>query len=295
MPNGTKVLPIGGDPVGGGNSDGFAASKDCYGRSTALINNWCPNNIFKNNVVFGNADDGVDISLADSILQGNIIFKNGPEGNTGVKFLSRLHNITLDSNIVAFNLGIGFDIRANISREKDINLHNIAFNNSNRGISGLPDNAIVKNNLGAYNFGIDIAGTCANCTNNWAEDTNGDPQIINKDFVIDTNFNSGMNISDRLEHIRNQFRIALAPASINSPLVDAGVKIDGYHCNTVGEVGNCRTWYGAAPDIGAYEYNPGIQTGCITRSELNNEIQKFVNAQIGIVDVTNKVVEYLGC
>ncbi len=46
-------------------------------------------------------------------------------------------------------------------------------------------------------------------------------------------------------------------------------------------------------DIGTYEFNPS-QTGCITQTSLNTQIQKFVNVQIGIVDVSNKVEGYLG-
>ncbi len=51
---------------------------------------------------------------------------------------------------------------------------------------------------------------------------------------------------------------------------------------------------GSAPDIGAYEYNPGT-TSCISQGELNIELKKFVDMQTGIVPVSNKVIEYLGC
>ena len=53
-------------------------------------------------------------------------------------------------------------------------------------------------------------------------------------------------------------------------------------------------WYGSAPDIGAYEYNPAT-SGCMTPMQLNIELKKFVDMQNGIVPVTNKVIEYLGC
>ncbi len=87
-----------------------------------------------------------------------------------------------------------------------------------------------------------------------------------------------------------------------SPAIDNGTIILGFHCPRAddnstnpypSEDSSCRHWYGSAPDIGAYEFNPS-QTGCITRTALNTEIQKFVNTQIGIVDVTNKVGGYLG-
>ena len=47
-------------------------------------------------------------------------------------------------------------------------------------------------------------------------------------------------------------------------------------------------------DIGAFEYNPA-SSGCMPQLQLNTEIQNFVNGQIGIVPVTNKVIEYLRC
>ena len=88
-----------------------------------------------------------------------------------------------------------------------------------------------------------------------------------------------------------------------SPLIDNGTIIQGFHCSRADDNSSdpypssdtsCVHWYGNAPDIGAYEYNPGIQT-CMTQGQLNIELKKFVDMQIGIVPVTNKVVSYLGC
>ncbi len=49
----------------------------------------------------------------------------------------------------------------------------------------------------------------------------------------------------------------LRPNPLTSPAIDAGVVIPGYHCASAGpNSSGCREWYGSAPDIGAYEYNP---------------------------------------
>ena len=111
--------------------------------------------------------------------------------------------------------------------------------------------------------------------------------------MFNVNFPANYDIGQRWQFVYDQFKVALTPV-LGSPLIDSGVVVPGVHCSTAGEVGNCRTWYGLAPDIGAYEYNPGIQT-CMTQGQLNIELKKFVDMQIGIVPVTNKVVSYLGC
>jgi len=47
----------------------------------------------------------------------------------------------------------------------------------------------------------------------------------------------------------------------DSPAIDAGTLIPGYHCDTAGveSFHGCRMWYGEAPDIGAIEYVPEQQ------------------------------------
>ncbi|MGV8141959.1 MAG: right-handed parallel beta-helix repeat-containing protein [Candidatus Woesearchaeota archaeon] len=43
----------------------------------------------------------------------------------------------------------------------------------------------------------------------------------------------------------------------DSELIDAGIIIPGYHCQTAGYQEGCVVWYGIAPDLGPFEYNPG--------------------------------------
>ena len=79
--DGTQVPPVIGDSAGGGNSDGIVSSKGCHDRADeAGVDNLCPNNIIRNSVTWGNADDGVDNSLGGgSIIESNITFGNGPD------------------------------------------------------------------------------------------------------------------------------------------------------------------------------------------------------------------------
>ncbi|MBI4044210.1 MAG: hypothetical protein HY392_00710, partial [Candidatus Diapherotrites archaeon] len=50
----------------------------------------------------------------------------------------------------------------------------------------------------------------------------------------------------------------------DSPLIDAGILIEGYHCSTPGAHPgeDCREWDGDAPDIGAYEFSPTGPSVC---------------------------------
>ncbi len=59
----------------------------------------------------------------------------------------------------------------------------------------------------------------------------------------------------------------------NSPLIDKGQWIQGYHCTSAGpNSSGCREWYGSAPDIGAYEYNPGIPIVTCIQADVNDDL-----------------------
>jgi len=231
----------------------MGTTKLCSDSATLLVSNWCPGNVFKNNIGFGNADDGMDVSFADSVIEGNIMFENGPEGNRGYKVLRQVDNLTFRGNVATENLGPGFEPRV-----EEGGLHylynNTALRNGNWGIRIGGSGIVAKNNLAANNPGTDTFG-CDDCTHNSTAD---DPDLTDLNFVIDTNFPSSYTVAEKLAFFRNQFKQALTPLSSASALIDQGVAVDGYHCSTAGQhAGNdCREWYGSAPDIGAYEYGP---------------------------------------
>ncbi len=256
-PDGTQVIPVTGDSAGGGNSDAIGASKNCDDIASNFNDyNICKGNIIRNSIGFHNSDDGMDVSIGDSLIEKNIMFSNGPEGNKGFKVLREVENLTYRDNIAYSNNGAGFEPRFNPTSSLHM-YNNLAFDNNAQGFASLGSHGY--NNLGFGNGGEDTGvGGCVDCSNNWGKDIDGNPQVTNPSVTIDTNFPIDYNITQKLEYIRSQFRNALTPAS-GSPLIDAGKFISGYHCPTAGEHpgSDCKEWYGSAPDIGVYEYNDG--------------------------------------
>jgi len=264
LPNGTKVLPIGGDPAGGGNADGFESSKYCgqgpeY-NSDISVSNLCPNNVLRGNVAWQNADDGFDMSFADSLLEDNISFDNGPEGRQGFKvFLSYVENNLFVGNIAYRNDEDGFQPR---SGGGDLMLNNLAVGNGDKGFEGAGNQ--FKNNIGYDNTSSDInSSSCPDCSNNISGDgsfgTTGDPGLADstpfqdEEGTITVTFPEGLTIAQKVAWIKDQFSTAFTPVS-SSIAIDAGVAVS-YTDPITGDTTN-RSYYGDAPDIGAYEYDP---------------------------------------
>ncbi len=124
----------------------------------------------------------------------------------------------------------------------------------------------------------------------------GDPQVVNNNVWGPTLVagrvdpfapgNAGNNSSDypsdfmpinwpvgstnkqKVEFVRNQIEAALKPFT-GSPLINAGVIIPGYHCPTADDDPITpadphdprKHWWGSAPDIGAFQFNPNLGTG----------------------------------
>ncbi len=68
----------------------------------------------------------------------------------------------------------------------------------------------------------------------------------------------------------------LRPNPLTSPAIDGGVKVPGYHCNVSASIDpnqvGCKLWYGSAPDMGAYEYNPGIPIVTCQQADVNDDL-----------------------
>lgn len=266
LPSGDKVLPIVGDPAGGGNSDAISTAKIVNDSATESVENWAPGNLIKNNIGFGNADDGFDFSFADSIIEGNISFKNGPEAGQGFKVLRVVKNLKFYNNIAWDNDQNGFEFRADPSAPFEV-YNNIAINNANRGFTG--GNCKHKNNLARINRGLYdyVYAPAPIFENNWDGKYAGDPEIINENFSIDTNFPNNLTISEKFLFVKSQFENALAPKE-GSPLIDTGIYIEGYHNPQPGE-GLLKDWYGLAPDIGVFEYQITIR-GDVDNNSITN-------------------------
>lgn len=276
QPNGTKVPAVTGDVAGGGNSDGFGVTKNCNDNASAGAN-ICPNNIYRHNIAWHNADDGYDFSFgAGSQVIDNISFNNGPEGNRGFKTLRNVSggltfigNVTLKNEVPPATSGRGIEGRFN---DQGWVLHQISMNQSAHGIyvsSTIPAGTQVRNSMEWGN------GNPPAITSGVVQSTNhfnsGTPSIANPSFVYtDINTNpTSTSFRDRRDKIYEQIRAALVPAD-GSALIDAGTFVAGKHCATADDDATtphnpadktCRHWMGSAPDIGAYEYGLVDATG----------------------------------
>ncbi len=263
----------------------------------------CAFNVTSGLCQYGCGDgNGIKVSTncgGGHLVAGNIVFGNERGGFDQDKGTGFPRNFFYNNIAYGFGSGYGFIMDAPDPR------------------SPPPEDAVLYNNIGANNSAFDIYNRFGSSVNEsdynlWEDGVfvssmdqhslSGNAGFNDSTLVIATSFQTSWNITQKLDYIRNQVKQKFS-LQAGSRAIDAGVVVLGFHCPRADDnltnpypAGDttCRHWYGTAPDIGAYEYNPGT-TGCITRTVLNTEIQKFVNTQIGIVDVTNKVVGYLGC
>ncbi|MFT7304767.1 MAG: hypothetical protein ACI9P7_000024 [Candidatus Azotimanducaceae bacterium] len=202
--DGNQVPPIGGDPAGGGNSDAYAMGKQCLDELTDNdspvgeydgVNSLCLRITYRQNVGFGNIDDGFDTTLGNgSILDRNISFGNGPEGRKGFKFVRDLTgDIKVVGNVAFSNLDVGLENRF-------VN-NGFVFNNTaidhlvdaGRGIIAITNpgaNVLIQNNMAAKSrpnndFSIPSDGTATPLTNHEEED-DGDPVIGDLSWTRDS-------------------------------------------------------------------------------------------------------------
>jgi hypothetical protein len=259
----TQVLPIGGDPQGGGNSDGLAVLKDCID----VLFGACTGEFFRELISWHNTDDGIDCSFTNSTIVGCVSLFNGPEGNRGIKQLRRATGNRYLSNVAVGNY-IGFEPR---SLDGFDGLHNLALSNASHGFSSNNAGAAARyyNNVTYLNGGTAIfsGGTALH---NWV-DTAGDPGLTDAAAVIDYTLPAG-SVATRWQYLMDQIVAAYTPAN-DSPLRNSGQWLAGYHCATADDdpvapmnpTAPGRHWMGLAPDIGPFEY--GI-VGCPDRTGL---------------------------
>ena len=256
--------------------------------------------MIEHNVVHHQDDDGIDnAASSNTVVRHNIVYKAKatlPSGDgNGIKLgVGTSYNHTAQYNILFDNAAFGLQINLEPDETQGTFYHNLAYRN-NKGISGYESNSFVdvRNNVAFRNIQLEGGNLI------------GDPKFVKLGLLdIDTDGNDNADIFDACEsnlpNVKatiNCFKDAtrqIFSLDATSPARNTGALITGVNdqiCQ-IGEYQNC--YLENAPDIGANEYNPGT-TGCITLPELNIEIQKFVDGQIGIVPVTNKVISYLGC
>ena len=265
------------DPETPGNTDGLGGS-NMY-RCT-----------IENNVVFNNSDDGIDVyASVECLVQNNIVFNHTTEGGNcaGFKYSAGGGGChTLRGNIAFNNAGVMYEGSGPSNPQRVYRPSRLYNNISYKCRSGFAfglgsqydltfpgfEEVYLRNNIALggtthdfyyahsgwtdsdYNFignaddysgqqgvGLDL------------HSLTGDPGLVNKDVVIDTDFDPDWTVAQKLEFIRNQVRTAFCPLK-GSVLVEAGVIIDGYHNPNPGDnAGSGKVWYGSAPDIGACE------------------------------------------
>jgi len=287
-------------PLFPGNTDGITAGFS-YG---------C---IFEDNVVFNNSDDGIDIyASVMNIMSNNIVFGHSYAGgnNAGIKYSAGgggAHMVT--GNVIFNNDGIGcegsrpsMEYRTYYPSKLYANL---VYNSGDNGfifgedlyhdnITGF-DKEYFFNNIAVDNLPYDLIGGAVGYISSdynfigkaidlasmraLGGDTHslsGDPMFNNSELVINTNFGVDWTIDEKLDYIRSQVREKFS-LQADSQAIDNGTIIEGYHCPTAGEVGDCVTWYGDAPDIGAYEYTEG-ELGSLSISSSEKTSSSTVSA-----------------
>jgi len=236
-------------------------------------------------------------SSVECTVQGNIIFgqPNGPHGNgCGLKFSAGgggkhriLGNIAFSNG--AYNYE-GSDSQARFRHYYPSKVcNNVAVGGGKAGFlwgvtydrtPACYEKACLRNNVALRNNGHDFAaerGRWADYTDsdyNFISDPEGlaalrgirqdlhslqgaDAGLGDRAPVVDTAFQPGWTIRQKLEHIRKQVREAFTPRP-GSPLVNAGTVVAGCHNPDAGDAsGDGRAWYGKAPDIGAMETGGG--------------------------------------
>jgi hypothetical protein len=254
-----QVRRIKGDPAGGGNSDGMQTSKECSDRRPEIV---CRDVRFVENVVWRNVDDGFDLTMADSEVVANVSIDNGPAGRRGVKTLRPGPGNRFVGNVAlgGTNQYRGFEPRGADTLDF---FHNLALGSSEKGVYAITNGAgrgRYYNNVGYRNAGdVDFVWTGGEAAHNWAAREVGDPRLAAGSASIDFNLPEG-SIAQRWRFLMDQVTAAFTLVA-ESPLVDAGRLVEGFHCPRADDDPAkpmdpdepCRHWAGKAPDIGPFE------------------------------------------
>ncbi|MCF7765330.1 MAG: right-handed parallel beta-helix repeat-containing protein, partial [Verrucomicrobia bacterium] len=264
QPDGQIVLVAAGDTAGGGNSDGFVLSKLFAEGTDPAVENYAPNNFLIRNIVYHNADDGIDVSFKDSLLEDNMSIANGPRGRNGFKVFRPVNGLVFRGNVAYENQERGFELREGTDGAVTW-INNTAVRNATFGVYGLTAASDVRNNLCAFNgFSGELAAPTGPVGNNWASDGrnvdpqfSGDPELGNDSLRLDMGFPPELSVLLKWEFVASQIRQALSPKA-GSGLIDNGQIIPGYHCpradddpvSPMPKNAPGRHWYGIAPDIG---------------------------------------------
>ncbi|WP_051085235.1 immunoglobulin-like domain-containing protein [Hahella ganghwensis] len=275
-----------------GNSDSITLQKNCHiGDPVTKVRCW--DITIKHNIVFKAADDCIDTTVGRMTLMSNIAWYCGPAARRGLKdFLPgsgprrNFGNLALgtspmmrgdwnepnmpffyqgtewrvsgDNEFLVYNNSLAFWGRSGIDLLVQSNMAPSTF-----------DSLKVKNNLGfgsPENFRYNGNISNRDESNNFSG-IGGSEQVAlgTSDFTgtdISLDWTQNATNEEIHRHLWLQFYNKFKPAA-GSPLINAGIAIDGVHCTnpdpvypyplSTGYDDSCLHWTGSAPDIGAFE------------------------------------------
>ena len=177
-----RVLPIDGDPGGGGNSDNFGAFKDC---SINAQTNECLDSVWARNISMNGADGGYDFSSGRGLMLDNLSLGDGSvAGGTGWKFFQPAPGNDIIGNLAYRAYGRGFEIRGT----DGVHANNTAIHSREHNFvyQSNPSVKTFRNNLGWESRQKDFnLVPCGDCPANMAGDgtapasITGDPKVVN--------------------------------------------------------------------------------------------------------------------
>ncbi len=297
--DGTKVLPAAGDPTGGGVSTGITGFNGC-GTSVTYPDNLCNYNAIVGNVLLHNIGDGVNITMANTLIKDNIAMGSGTTGNAANGFTV---NIPSFNQVYVNNISYHNNNAFNFRVHGGTYLNNLGLDNSITGMwLAFPSDTIsLKNNLDmmAPSAKLLLIQPCSTtvCSNNLAVYSNPGSYLVNPSVFKDSSGNlvvtfpaDRTTIAQQVDYIQTTVRAAFSPVS-NSPAKSAGTQTT-YIDPTTGLIASVYT--GTSFDIGPVDQIPPAvsitapATG-VTVAGTNVTVSASVSDNIGVAGVQFKL------
>ncbi len=223
---------------------------------------------FRNNIIH-NSKEFTFMTIAwdlnGLLIEGNIIYYGTLTGYGYADFFvgDNVRNAKIRHNTVYNRAGIGLFARGGNLTDIEFK-NNIIYNETTDQIEYWDVGTILDSDYNLfYNPSSPLLfrylGTNYNTLASWVSGSGG----------LDSN---SLNLNPQFLSTNPSSPDFLRPAP-NSPAIDNGTWIQGYHCTSPGpNSSGCREWYGSAPDIGAYEYNPGIPIVTCAQADVNDDL-----------------------
>jgi parallel beta-helix repeat protein len=216
--------------------------------------------VIEDNIIRNNNDDGIEIRMQgytgpalDIIIRRNQIHGNGEDGIQLIHYdvlTDRFFEIT--ENFIYDNVDVGIGMMDGSTTNEDfraasipetIYVFNNTFANNSHGITG-GDNTVVLNNIFVDHSVIAVKNVDANS------------ELAFNLFFNNGTDNSGSNVDTGSSVFDDPFLAANLELQAGSPAIDAGTAFYSWQGTTVLNLPP-TAYAGAAPDLGAYEFDSG--------------------------------------